>query len=442
MNGLNLKSIAGACMISFIGMTSAPAARADIVNACEPYEKRIDSLVSKYWQQAKQSQAGDADATFTELEGLLFNELGEHHPCFELSLERYMYSAFNNYDPGLIQESGPGFLITRSDGRMRPTRSLLPWLMIEKRKITFLTDSKRAELGPAWLEKVPGTDEYTTIGAYDCADTRIFLDAHLHPFDLVTTLYHEMDHLVRDKTMTQIPNTLLNKGSPQDPSEASVSWDLFNLADEASAIASSTVPFMGLHSLVNISHSGTILAHRHQEFQVKNDFTLFSKDGPVAQFRKLNMDVGPEKAAARLFGQSYDFEWPAARHVNDEIDARHKEWNLRNQFFATVWQAYFPGKTVVLGTSKDYDSFFENADHFRDFPGVLTWDANTHSDFLDKLMSSDGPTSLLEEPSPVCKRYMDSLALGDVSGYLGVRFSKQGAIRESIRPCVNFRRSL
>ena len=416
----------------------APFAANAADSNCTAQLSRIDALVTQYSKSAQDSKSDEADATYKNIQRLIFSEIGETGPCAEAAIDRYALDSYLAYDPtkySYKNDSGGyyrGVLQNVDLSAPRPPQAtdLLVSTLLDQKKVTFLTAAKRGELGGAWAERVAGKDEFTTIGAYDCAETRIYLDPMLRPFDLAATFYHELDHLVRDKQMKDVPEKLRASSA----SSAGVNWQLYNLADEADAIATSSMIFIAAHGLETSAFSdksqwrNSNFDIRHRYYKIDQDFSLYSKSGAMAKYVALHSYSPPREIAGYLFGgdPSQD-NYGYGIHWTPPIDT---ERHLRDHFYSTIASAYFPGEKIDLHGAKDFEEYFNIP--ASSLPGVNSW--SSYASATTAMVSSG--------PSPICQAYLDSLTQGEVQGYLGTRFSKRGVIRESIRPCVNFRKSL
>jgi len=303
--------------------------------------------------------------------------------------------------------------------------------LLENNIFVYLTDEMRVALGEAWQEKIPNSSEYTSLGAYDCATSKIYIDPHLRPFDLLTTIYHEVDHLLRDKMQAEIPAKLLKPGSTK--ANPQVDWELFNLAEEAEAISTSTAPFLSALSQARpVGWTNSVFTRMAPVYRIRQDFTMFSKDGLISQFRHHHEDQSESVNSALLFG------WGQSGIALSPLDQ-----NLRNQFFGVISKTYFPMKqeSFLENSSEDLASYF---DFDSSTINALSWEQGAWENSFKMFQATQDLESWLKsgEPSNTCKLYLKSLQRDEVHGYLGTQFMAQDQTKSVIRPCINLHREL
>jgi len=352
----------------------------------------LDSEIRDYASLLKAGDNKGAERIFDQIERNLGDQNGEKDPCTQALLERYVLDSFNLYQPNL----GSKDVSWASDpaAASHPYRLWFEFIL-RGHHITFLTRKTRQRLGGAWIAQISGShfehlvvSDYLTLGAYDCKETRIYLDPELRPFDLLTTIFHEMDHLVRDKLAT-----------PTDPEEKD--WRLRILLDEGQAIATSSVIYMQSQNWPNRK-------------KIHEDFSLFSERGPVASFyRQRGLGSNEDVAAAELFGKS-------------EVASF-----FRNQYYSTLWGAYFPGDEIALPNALDFDHYFDLKSSPPGFNSEGYW-------ILEKNIWHYKASPLDYEPSESCKARIQEQTPSRISHYLGDRLSDDA----SVLPCFNLKREL
>ena len=417
-------------------------------------------LVEEYDRLVANSDKRGADEAYEKLRSFVFDEIGEQSPCFvEYGLEVIALETIKPSNQDRIQEHvEPQSRRAVGDINTQVITQAVAVLM-DSGKFVFLTHKKRQELGGQWLEKTPGTGEYSAIGAYDCATSTVYVDPYLRPFDLATTIYHEMDHFVRDKTVLPLPQSTANSelftstsdsgivppsvslsptffGANSNPS--ALNWTLYNLADETAAMLDSRQRQMSLQSYVmkGTFQDGLYFDVRHylpkKGYNYEKDLTFLSKGGPIADFKKTlvlgfhgNDELPPGWVMGGILSERA-IELAFQQQGQEKLLAKAQD--LRSQIFATIGQAYFPNQKIVYPNGMD-------ADHFFDF--------NFETAF--NLATANQVPAWISGPSPMCKAYMDSITHGELDQYLGVRFNTEsgsGAVKASVRPCLSLRTRL
>jgi hypothetical protein len=407
---------------------------------CADAKTKIDLLMKSYSEAAFKSKSESAERTYNNIQKYLLQNLTPDNPCFESAVEEYLTESFRIYDPTTreVEDIRTGALINAFDKPfLRDSPHYLNELFAAK-TLVFLTDKRRSDLGGLWTEHDPLSGQYNMIGGYDCAETKIYLDATLRPYDLTMTAYHELDHLVRDKLQDKVPSIFLEE--PSNP-ENKVNWNLYDLADEADAIATSIGVFTAARAQIYVKSNSSPFAHIKYHYRLSNDFTLFGNDGPVAQLRDLLRNDEHYAISDLLFNPD-GFKWVGmdpVPSVENQTEA------LREKIFSVIWETYFPTDELPFGAADKLVQFFNSPEisTFK-FPSFRRWEGGgldyQQWAFLRPFKADTYSlgTLLKSGPSPVCKQYIDSLDLGSVSHYLGLKYSKTS----TIRPCANFKNKL
>jgi hypothetical protein len=153
-----------------------------------------------YDQLFRRGRLVEADAQFGEARHLVSQGGG----CKEALQTTYMVKSLL-LGPLSARDSAPSDFSIANDTRME--LALLVLFLREKAVVQALTEAKRLELAgdkkdSPWLEKTG--DEYFITAFYSCFDTQIYIDENLRAFNMAASLYHELEHLYRDKLGHQI----------------------------------------------------------------------------------------------------------------------------------------------------------------------------------------------------------------------------------------------
>ena len=250
--------------------------------------------------------------------------------------------------------------------------------------------------------------------------------------DIAVTMTHELDHLARDKFYQSDLARFTG-------SDGKVDWNAYNLADEAAAISYSASLVLQLQSYYK-----HFFKHDNY-FDVKNDFTFFKKKGLLHQLdAPQSVDFDGKKRAEFIFSVGSDSSVMGQMGIDG-----NKRKNLRNDFFSTIWNAYFQDLPMPSSIHGDFDQFFTfNWNGFGDW-----MDENTSAPFssglrqggflnTDTLVQNSASTLLaaLNAPSNSCKAYVEALTRGDVDHYLGTHFEEANATHSTNRPCLQFKK--
>ena len=382
-----------------------------------------------YGAAVSHSNSGDADKIYSQIHSDLFDQSGsaDSDPCLKPLLEEYAIDATRinrTAFAGSVRGSFNEKDVFESDWLPNLTRKLL-----DAGKLKMLTPALRKTLGGEWNTR-ESNGENAAIGAYDCMSSTIYVDAELRPLDLASTLYHEMDHLFRDKYASYPAGTRFTQNGK-------MRWDLYNMAEEASALFTSAAVQIHLQSFDRTHVFGLM---KNPTFKVANDLTFFPDGGPMMKISRgvqkgcgtNAVGVTPDKLACFNFlfeGYMVDVNYGSGIYGVDK--------NTREKILSTIWKAYFPTENPPdnLNALYSYDQLL-NA-----WPSLsmLMWDFNSPGDVLDGIVKG------LDHPSDLCKQYSQAVSSGAVDQYLGIHFegsADASPVRGSIRPCLNFKGSL
>jgi len=380
---------------------NAGLASAAPVTSCKTGSEKMDlgirvaSPVFDYYQFAAQGKAKEAESAYQSLHGLLFDEIGENNECFEAASTGYIRAVFIRYFPGNVSIFNRKYN-KKSGGMDSFANEMAIFNALEGRRVFApLTNTKRNELGAIWSQVDSNTGEYAITGGYDCASLRIYYDPHLRPFDLLTTLYHEIDHLYRDRTLRKMPT------------QYEGDWAAYNFADEVQAIGTSSSVYLGLALAKN--------------YRGPDDFSFFSKTGPVTLFARQDPNYTDQIA-------------------EDLVEGTHGTPELVRNFYSSIWSGYFPEQTLP----ENYPKVDKSLPTIR----RLVWDPEQFAESGDGIVLKQTDTGLehgaldglvadiFSNPglSRVCQAHIDSIKLNPADHYLGTNLSSQSVVH----PCLNF----
>jgi len=311
---------------------------------CSLKLSHLDYLMNEYAALAKKSDSSGCDSTYQQIHGMIFDTSDKSDlACSKTLMAKYLIDSAKNIGqtrmPG--DKAGGSFLYDKGE---RISKFVLA--LYQSHKIQFLTQEFRNENKGHWLDQLGG--KYTSLGGYDCASSTLFIDPTLRPLDLTITLFHELDHFVRDKTTEEIDADFLEDGR--------INWNAYNLDDEVSAIS---LGASAQADLQNIYYSGIGKLSAPHPFKVKDDLTLFSDHGLFHQIFEENHghDTCPVLAAV-IFpnmllpggGCSFherprldDTEVIANLYSNQVVQVSNHDRDYFDKIRQAIWSAYFTG---------------------------------------------------------------------------------------------------
>jgi hypothetical protein len=410
------------------GLPVADVTLSPALQRCKPFTDSAASLVHSYQAAAVHSDSSLANGIYGNLHDLLFKTLNEDHLCFQATASAMaiasLFSETAAYDDKIMARrseviDGAGNFIEK------PFVANLFATLVRAGRVEFLTPGKRQQLHGQWSDKENG--QYLAIGAYDCASSKIFVDPELRPMDLALTLTHELDHLARDK-FYGLENLEVLKGK----NNGKVDWDLYNLADEASAILIGAGQQFQLQTFYKPAGFHPYLIDGDFNF-VKKSGLLYHLDpglwpnGDRKNFMPLN---GFDRANLILQVGSDRFE-----KLGGKIKSRRE---LRNNFFNIIAENYFGNSQPF--PSWDYDTIFDfPTDHWKGLEELLASYPLSFGSWQAQNQLTDEVRATLTAPSASCQLYIDSLASHGVSHYLGSQFPIENSETVTTHPCLRIK---
>jgi len=369
-------------------------ANTDMIGNCAASNQKIQQLLNQYSLYGLMSDPIKTDATFKELHELIFN----HHdqsgddPCYEQSLNTYATLAplvdatrYMDLDPKIRPLLPP-----EEFGSKTPWAADAVATLIRKNKLIFLTPENRRKLGGKWNELTP-EGEYTSVGAYDCMTSIVYVDPTLRPLDFSITLIHELDHVYRDKFMDGFDY----------PKGTAGNWEAINFIDEVEAILTGAQKWAGMKTQITVKHA--VFGNKAQfAFNLQHDGTLYN--GPAMNAMYAGLHFSQEFAMMAM-----------------EIHS-----TARDLLLTEVRDAYFPDTENPTLKAMQIEP-----ESYEWFPRATNASARQWTSLEVKL----------NQPSLSCENYVQSLKLGPVSQYVGAHFSDENTDHPSLtlRPCLRHR---
>ena len=413
---------------------------------CEATVTEVVSTILAYGKAAGSSKKGDAEKAEKKIRQWLFPPSGQSQVCVSTAQRAYAVASIflldlENFDPNVQWQKYSGHVLS---GELEVT--LAAAFLANQGKIRFLDD--------AWKSR---SDVNSRVrGAYDCADSIIYLDPKLSPVNLAATLLHEMDHLFRDKfldvELLRSEFNLNSNGSAVD------GWSSFLLMDEALAIVQSTFQQRDLQL-----HQVTVPAfwpgggrwHKVTPYQLKDDVTFFAKDGPLNQlYLSCPKWASAETSVLPNFLQTIFLRKDAPMTCGkDALEAADRE-----KIYESIFESYFPGAGSISPTT---DENLSPTHHGMELGQLVSWvrehaiirtparddDPKTSHSLCDDLNPGTCVTYRVDQfidalsvlktkiasSSPACDLYQQAVASGALNHYVGTQVGARPST-DGVRP--------
>jgi hypothetical protein len=400
---------------------------------CGKWIDQLIKLSDKYRNHAVTSSravSGDVKS----LHSFIFDQVGPGNACFHDVANAYILESLLVSDPTYLVYQHDTIPISKNQAPEykpdSPATFIAAAAMLNAGRIQALTPALRAQFGSGWADELQKPEKFTSPyslrGAYSCVDSKIYLDPEMPPVNLASNLEHEMDHFIRDR-MSQAP-------------QANADWKSILLEDEVLALTSGVYSQLVLtqqpvlRSNLIRALSDNILGPYYPGYQLKNDGSLFSKDGP---FDKIFSAVSAKSPLEDFLYSSF-LSTNISSNLLPEIQ----------QVFLAVNTVYFPNST--LSSDLIQSTLIENAQDRP--PGLYKWlweDAAWLYGFIPDsdpkrvwevdlyegrrqllvtpvLSAIDRLMTGLETPSPMCQALIAQRSNADVQNYIGSKLSTQG----------------
>jgi len=389
-------------LLAFLGSPSYAAS-----SGCDGKIASLASTVADYEYQAGHSKNTLSDVAYKKISETLFSETDpdcEYKLLLSYALKSINVNAYATSDEVRDFYQKKNYVFSQPNVHRKLTQIVIA--LGHQHKIQFLTHEYRKKQGGRWMT----TDEnnnFSLMGAYDCESSTIYIDPYLRPLDLAVTLYHELDHMVRDKLTPALEGYLEKNGS--------IDWNLYNFTDELSAIGYSAGLQLDLQDVPKTYFSSS-------PFEVSNDFTVFSKQGPFQTF--VNSELEHHQSSINAQSPSQ-----LIANLIDHPITFPKEAENTSKIFSTVWQSYFSNIQMA-------DGLLANFSIPKSFITLNSW--------LNSEFDPNALVALITSPSRSCKLYRDYLdenaREGIIDHYLGSQLvtgdSGSSDFKPSIRPCL------
>jgi hypothetical protein len=434
--------------------------------ACSEHLEKLNSDVTAYASNFRYNRHLRADDALKRIKAKLSGPAD--HPlitpnCHRLAHQLYPYFAMN---AGYTDE-GNRFL------------ALLTLKLIIRDKIQTLDGPTRTTFGPLFTTRSnrlsPENEDssFRVLGAYDCRESKIYVDTRLRPYDLGATLIHELQHLLFDKI------TYWNNASHFSDSEIE---NTLNLEESLAVFTSSFAQYSQKAFaekkperwvVMNNGKGKTETGKMRHIFQADTDLTFFSKKSILKRIYDLEWEhyktysIYPDilslsrfhKEATQLQTSKKTFLHSSNLESNRDIKKKFPALSAIQQLFGKVTDLYFSHSSEVNSTLSrgTFELFSQRilSSPAELFPGVssifssLEPTSGGYSDLrsilppgvFERLRMKSGAFFRLYEdrdlnermdtPSLGCEQFQESLRNGRLDHYLG-RIERPGG--DGVKP--------
>ncbi len=270
-----------------------------------------------------------------------------------------------------------------------------------------------------WTQR--SEEGYFTVAFFDCYSSMIFIDSDLKPLNLAATLYHELDHVFRDKFY----DSFLYGGEGFDFEKNTVRS--FVETDELLATVSS-----GFYQRRQLQVDTTFHIN---DVTLGNEFNLYSPNGPLNESFKLIFTE--DLADLRQYPNPSGFfaglsNYQSLHGVSQSVDSVLCEMQKR------VLNGYFSNEEPSECGSDQLQDFRDLGNLFLDTKlarvadirgrRLSPWDPVPTDDDIQKNVEEmlKGLNVAVSGPSYLCEQMMQSQDDGDLENYLGSLLSVAG----------------
>ncbi len=348
--------------------------------------------------------------------------------CFSFAANAYIAASTLLLDPA-SNMSG-----TRKTPYVDMALPVLSIAIVNRGLVYPIGNSERMSWGGEWKTQKSGSNYHEVLGAYDCNQSRIYIDPYLSPVDLASVFTHELDHLFRDKYISS-PHYLNN---PRN----------YTLLDEALSVMLSVGLEYSLGEYkMGISKASPfkqIMPYIFEPFRNSYDRTLYDRERGV--WRKFAGDM------SLIFSEK--FPWNGVGLVDSSNgdrfyeDSHNRNVNYKepylNHIYSKLSGAYFESNTAF--DSKWFDANNHNnellilADVLNQITvenpyADLGWTSTNRIIDLKKTLNTfDSVFSqyINKNISPMCSSFIKGIDSGLLDDYSGKSLGRPG--QEGVRP--------
>jgi len=266
--------------------------------------------------------------------------------------------------------------------------------------VAFLANEGVIQPLPASYKKQYAQFGAHIFGAYDCTQTKIYIDYSKRPFDLGASILHEISHLFRDKFVTEIPiahsiqSWLLLDETLASVTAGAVQWDSTN--------GYTPDQILGTGDFRLFDPSGNLNGIFYHIF-INKDPGM-----PTALFN------GTDSILPHLLGQSF-LHAEAHNELGSEIQTE-----IQN-IYQIVSQGYF-GHALAKGWGSALQPQTNSLNY-----DPLTTKVSTYSAGLAPFSATLSELSQkLKSASPACLQFKQAIKNGELTDYISVKATKPG----------------
>lgn len=418
--------------------------------SCEKIVEKVARYTFQYGELSNSDKNGASARKSNAIQTLLRSLENKNSPCFTPAAHAYIAISTLLIDPSANMKDN------RNTVYIDTTLAALSIAIMNRGFVHPVKSSERKSWAGKWTEHRVGARYPNVLGAYDCSQSRIYIDPYLAPIDLAAVFTHELDHLFRDKYL----NDSKYLDNPRN----------YTLLDESLAVLLS----VGLEYSLGKYSMGLIFASPLKQawpflfvpFRSLKDRTLYDREKSV--WLKFADDM--------MIHKSEGFPWNGAGLVvtneGDKFYRHHtaRKTNFKMQYleyvYSTLASSYFKSdfrtQTDWLDSNNHSNELLKLADVLKQISVVNIYPYYQTRTSTNRMLDIEKAISELEiifsqhvtsQPSNLCQSFVDSLERGELDDYTGKNLGSPGqdsvrpgqeGVRPSknVRPCINVYDSL
>lgn len=160
----------------------------DIPSQCIEGVDRVEGMAEEYFSSRGKMGIEGIQSFLTELE--------KNAVCFDFVSAALIFSSLTHLE---LRDWMPP--------EVSPNPAILANLFFLAGKLVVLTPKRREEMGGIWNLKSDG-NLFKVQGAYNCSDSKIYIDVFQPLYNLGASMFHEEDHFFRDKFSQEVTKNL------------------------------------------------------------------------------------------------------------------------------------------------------------------------------------------------------------------------------------------